>query len=54
MTHAYKELTRLYRCSDYPRRVRAESPGHAAGIWAVCPWWLALPITLVGLLCEVD
>jgi hypothetical protein len=25
-----------------------------AVIWAVCPWWLALPITLIGLLCEVD
>jgi hypothetical protein len=20
-----------------------------AVIWAVCPWWLALPITLIGL-----
>ena len=26
--------TRLYRCSDYPRRVRAESPGAAAVIVA--------------------
>jgi hypothetical protein len=34
MTPTYKECTRLYRCSDYPRRVRAESPGHAAGIVA--------------------
>ena len=26
--------TRLYRCSDYPRRVRAESPSDAAAIVA--------------------
>ena len=25
-----------------------------AVIWTFCPWWLALPITLIGLLCEVD
>jgi hypothetical protein len=25
-----------------------------AVIWTVCPWWLALPITLIGLFCEVD
>jgi hypothetical protein len=30
-----------------------------AVIWTVCPWWLALPITLIGtalalLLCDVD
>jgi hypothetical protein len=24
-----------------------------AVIWTVCPWWLALPVTLIGLLCEV-
>jgi hypothetical protein len=23
-------------------------------IWTVCPWWLALPITIIGLLCETD